>query len=225
MIPTARDMANAIWGNSQKLLDSEILNYQSEPAIQRLRSSLLKNSDKTEWEISVGRECGFVFNECTSDKGINFRPIVSVDKIATRIVEGNSHPFARLDISLDIACTDDINHARWHFDLANLNNHEIFQEGPKFHMQFGGHVPGRENFWLDRPRWAHAPMDLILLLEVVAANFFSDKWNKNLRNNSSWCEYVSQSEKLCLSYYVSKLQEVINNSSQTVLSEFWANSD
>ncbi|WP_348682369.1 hypothetical protein [Acidovorax soli] len=225
MIPTARDMADAIWGNSQKLLEAEILDSKSEPAVRRLRAALLKNGDKTDWEISIARESGFIFNECISDKEIIFRPIISVDKIATRIVEGDKHPFSRLDISLDIACIDDKNHARWHFDLANLKHHDVFQEGPKFHMQFGGHVPGRGNFWLDRPRWAHAPMDLILLLEVVAANFFYDKWNRYLRRNSSWCENVSQSERFCLSSYVANLQDIVNNSSQTVLSEFWANSD
>lgn len=221
MIPTAKEMAEAIWGNTQKLLEIGILDPKSAEAANRLRSKLISKGTSTDWEISVAREAGFIFQQCITDNAVIFQPVISVDRIATQA--SNLELFSCFDISLDITCAEGKNHARWHFDLANVVDEHRFQDGPKFHMQFGGNVPGRESFWLNRPRWIHAPMDLILLLEVVAANFFTDKWDSHLRQDPSWCENVSQSEKLCLSNYVQNLQRVVNNRSQTVLGEFWAN--
>lgn len=220
MIPSAREMADAIRANTAKLVEAEILDPISYGASGRLVTDLMRQNGPG-WKISVPRTDPFSFNLIMTEKGVVYRPVVSVDRIVTTSIEEGI--FSQLDISLQMSCLDNKNHARWHFDRANEHG-ESFQDGPLYHLQFGGHMPDQpEDFWLKPPRWAHAPMDLILLLEAVAANFYTDKWTNKIRKDPTWCEYVSQSERMCLSGHIEKLQELLNVRSNTVLSGLWAN--
>lgn len=221
MIPTAEEMADAVWGNAKKLLDANILEESSRNVALRLRSFLKGKGSSRDWQINVPRDDGFIFRECITTSGIIYRPLVSVDGIVTN--SAGARPFSKLDVSLQLTCINDANFARWHFDMANLKSGNVYQHGPMFHMQFGGHIPNVPKFWIDKPRWAHAPMDLVLLLEAVAANFYTDEWNSELRQDSSWCEYISQSEAMCLSNYISELTKILSLRSKTVLGSFWAN--
>ncbi|WP_269792370.1 hypothetical protein [Stenotrophomonas sp. Iso1] len=223
MIPTAKQMAEAIRINTEKLVRAEILEVESMSAAQALASDLLRQEKLGDgWAITVDREYPFAFRTLITDGGIIFRPVVSVDRIVidSKLDEGFQH----LDIALQLACVENKYHARWHFDKANLKGKGQYQDGPLYHLQFGGHVPNQANdFWLKEPRWAHAPMDLILLLEAVAANFYTDEWTEKIRRDPTWCEYVSQSERMCLSVYLEKIQKFLNIRSDTVLSGLWAN--
>lgn len=221
MIPTAQDMADSIWAVTQRMLDAEILEESSRSAALKVKGSLLRQPKGQKWNISVPREEGFVFTARQSSSGVLYTPVVSVGGIATD--PSCAHQFSQLDIALQISCVDDERHARWHFDLANLQNDGIYQAGPLFHMQFGGNSPGYPGFWLDVPRWAHAPMDLVLLLEAVAANFYPDEWATHLREDPGWCEHVTQSERLCLTGYLQKMSHALSVSSKTVLGSLWAN--
>jgi hypothetical protein len=222
MIPTAEAMGDAIWANTLKLISAGILEGVSNGAAARLRTHLKSKRSNTAWDIRVPREDGFVFSEVINHDGTRYTPIVSVDGIVTD--PNNSQPFSQLDISLQLMSIDGNNHARWHFDMANKNKSGIYQHGPLFHMQFGGHMPDTEDFWIKLPRWAHAPMDLILLLESVAANFYTDAWHEHLREDASWCENVTQSEIYCFTQYIQQISKTVEVRSRTVLSSLWANS-
>lgn len=221
MIPSAKDMASAIWSNGEKLIQAGILDQSSYAALGRLRSELQQKGASTQWAISVPREEPFVFSRLKTPGQIEFHPVVSVDGIVTT-TQGD-HPFSKLDISLQMTCVDNAHHARWHFDMANQKADGTFQDGPLFHLQFGGRIPKVADFWLKPPRWAHAPMDLVMLLEAVAANFYTEKWTEALRQDPVWCENVSQSETMCLTTYMEKLREVLGTRSRTVLGSLWAN--
>lgn len=221
MIPTADAMGEAIWANTGKLIDAGILTGASYAAASRLHSHLKSKRSNRAWDIRVPRDDGFIFAEIQTPDGTPYTPVVSVDGIITD--PASARLFSKLDISLQLTSCDGTRHARWHFDMANSHGAGLYQHGPLFHMQFGGHVPGTENFWIKLPRWAHAPMDLVLLLEAVAANFYTDKWNAYLREDAGWCENVTQSEVLCLAQYVERIAQSVGVRSRTVLSSLWAN--
>ncbi len=220
MIPTAVDMANAVRTNAGKLVEHGILADSSWTAINALHADLCRQKKNVAWNLNVPREYAFQFNLVQNERKIQFRPIVSVKGIDTDPEDMNI--FKNLDISLQVSCIQSIHHARWHFDKANEMG-GVFQTGPLFHMQFGGHGSDQgEDFWLKEPRWAHAPMDLILLLEAVTANFFTEKWLTSVRGDPTWCAYVTKSERMCLSAYIEKVSKAIQISSDTVLSTLWA---
>lgn len=221
MIPTASDMAEAVRANASKLIEHEILAQSSWQAVNALYADLRRQKKADAWHLSVPREYAFQFNIVQNEKKIQFRPVVSVKGIHTD--PDDKSLFRSLDISLQVSCIKSEHHARWHFDKANQKN-GAFQAGPLFHMQFGGHGSEQgDDFWLKEPRWAHAPMDLILLLEAVTANFYTEKWITSVRSDPTWCAYVTSSEKLCLSAYIEKVNKAIQISSDTVLSALWAN--
>jgi hypothetical protein len=221
MIPTASDMADAIRANATKLINLKILSDSSWDAMNSLCAALKSRRRSNDWKISVEREFPFQFAIVENQAKIHFRPTISVKGIETD--PSDAGVFKNLDIALQISCVESRHHARWHFDKANLKD-GAYQAGPLFHLQFGGHGSGQgEDFWLKEPRWAHAPMDLILLLEAVTANFYTEKWTESVRSDPTWCEYVTQSERLCLSAYVEKISKSIQTSSDTVLSSLWAN--
>lgn len=220
MIPTVVDMAKAVRANAGKLVEHGILAESSWTAIDALYADLCRQKNSVAWNLNVPREYAFQFNLVQNERNIQFRPIVSVKGIDTDPEDKNI--FKNLDISLQVSCIQSIHHARWHFDKANQKD-GVFQTGPLFHMQFGGHGSNQgEDFWLKEPRWAHAPMDLILLLEAVTANFFTDKWLTSVRGDPTWCAHVTNSERLCLSAYIERVSNAIRISSDTVLSTLWA---
>ncbi len=91
---------------------------------------------------------------------------------------------------------------RWHFDLANPG-----QSGPKYHLQFGGNARSDELYWfpkiIDIPRFAHPPMDLILVCQMIAANFYRGDY-VSVCEDPIWKSCVFESQQhLLLGYYKS----------------------
>jgi hypothetical protein len=88
---------------------------------------------------------------------------------------------------------------RQHLELAS-NDGSSLQHGPVWHLQLGG-VPlkgvlGR----LEVPRWPSAPLDFMLLVDLVLFTFWFDHW-KELRRQASWRRWVKRSEVLVLGHY------------------------
>lgn len=109
---------------------------------------------------------------------------------------------------------------RCHFDLANQN-----QTGPKFHCQFGGNARSDEAFWfpeaLNIPRIQFPPMDLILLGQLVAANFFPDEY-KRFCKTPEWITIMRESQKsFWEDYYKSCSKEI--SSKNSLLEALWNN--
>ena len=107
---------------------------------------------------------------------------------------------------------------RIHFDLANAG-----QAGPRYHAQVGGNPRPEELSWfpkaLDVPRLLHAPVDLVLASEMVAATFYPNEY-EDIKREHSWkgSRRVSQ-EHLLDGYFEKALSAVRSNNS--VLDTLW----
>ncbi len=223
MIPSAEEMANIVWGVGEILHSSEIIDDHALSVFSKLKSDLNRQKGKTSWSINVDRGHPITFSQCLDDKGES----IIVPKIISDYVvlkdSGGYPPFDVLDIALEIEYDDGRPLTRWHIDKANKQA-DRFQEGPLFHVQMGGHHHNNrgEDLPIKRPRWNHPPLDIVLFCELVAANFFPEKWQQ-INNDPAWCDHISQCQKYCYTGYIDKLQQALNTSSKTILGQFWAN--
>jgi hypothetical protein len=221
--PTATGMAAIVRDVGLKLYEAGIV-LDMGPFI-RLHSQLKKRGNVREWQYEIDRGSPIEFGQAHDDRGnpLPVKLVLSVKGVEVKDCDDDTPPFLSLDLALEIRKEDFTPYARWHIDQANLINGS-YQRGPLFHIQFGGHHhDAREaDFDLKVPRWNHPPMDLILLCETVAANFFYDQWKTHLRDDPTWCDLISQCEKFCLTAYLKKIASVVNVSSSTVLKEMWA---
>lgn len=107
---------------------------------------------------------------------------------------------------------------RFHFDLADSS-----QDGPLFHLQVGGTTQEDEKCWLHPqiciPRLAHPPMDLVLAVEIVVANFLLDA--RRELNDPAWrmLQLRSQAE-IQAGYYQNCMRAV--DDEKSLLSQLWA---
>ncbi len=113
---------------------------------------------------------------------------------------------------------------RCHFDMANTN-----QPGPENHLQVGGNGELDEQCWFPTsikiPRFAHPPMDLLLVCQMVAANFFPDLY-QGVKESPGWRSRVKESEQLVWKEYYDRCQNYLNDNSKkqtTFLDSFWKN--
>jgi hypothetical protein len=107
---------------------------------------------------------------------------------------------------------------RLHFDLAHAG-----QTGPTHHLQIGGDEQEDEHGWfpnaIEIPRLCHPPFELVLLCQVVLANFFPDRY-RELRNDPEWKQAVKSMESHVLkSYYEGSLRAIEN--SEAWLDQLW----
>lgn len=70
--------------------------------------------------------------------------------------------------------------SRFHFDRVDHSQGKSKEYHPEFHMQIGGVSNDYEICWhpksFDIPRIAHHPMELLLTCQLVAINFFPEKY-------------------------------------------------
>ncbi len=91
---------------------------------------------------------------------------------------------------------------RCHFDRADQNPK---QAGPEYHLQFGGKPEADELGWLPEiislPRIVHPPFDLILICELIAANFYLKEYEE-IRRETTWKSILHQSQmNMLVGYY------------------------
>lgn len=215
---TAEAAGKALRVIGDKLHDAGIATAEGKQVLTEESFRISKLKAGTSWTsaIPLGRPVSF---ERIADKnGATVNIALSADRIAVDQNDDQRPPFAGLDIA--IALTDAVGEpvCRWHLDRANAG-----QAGPLFHLQIGGHLPGFRDRELPiaEPRWCHPPMELGLLCEVIAANFFTDAWATKLRDDPAWCNAVQTLQRLCYSAYVKRLAESLAVSSSTALTRMW----
>lgn len=105
--------------------------------------------------------------------------------------------------------------ARFHFEEAVLDTPE-----PPYHMHIGGLAKANEFCWLhpkiDVPRFPFPPMDLVLMCELVGANFYPQTYRK-IRNDSTWKGCILKSQDALLRRYFEDCCKDIGNH-QTIFS-------
>lgn len=133
--------------------------------------------------------------------GVAFRPQWDADSLRAPIQDGPGRVILRI-----------------HFDLANPG-----QNGPVYHAQIGGHGQEKELCWfpeeLSLPRLMHAPMDLILAVELIFANFFPEEYQR-IRKEPAWRKAVQDSQGHLLESYFRACSAAINKGT-SVLEEQW----
>jgi hypothetical protein len=102
------------------------------------------------------------------DEGLWYRSELDSEALGQRIREGTQRRVM----------------VRFHFDFANPE-----QQGPGFHLQLGGKQHGEEACWhpetLDVPRFAHHPMNLLMVCEFVARTFYVDDYQE-IAKDPTW---------------------------------------
>ncbi len=217
-------MANAILGLSRALHDKGLCKTQN--AFSTLATHLKSPSQAdTRWcyEVSPSSPIEFspIFNKTVNAE---IRPKLSAS-VSVRATDTGGICFDKMDIALDVFGGDGRVLIRHHVDLATFKpDKKEFQPGPLFHLQFGGHTPKQSRDFevpIKEPRWPCFPMDLILVCELVVANFYPEKWI-GLQRERNWREAVIASQKFCISPFLNSMTEIIGDTKRTVLDHLWA---
>ncbi|MAN65539.1 MULTISPECIES: hypothetical protein [Hyphomonas] len=198
------------------LLNTRILTPEGFAALSEAADKLQSKTELA-WDYSIPIQNPVSFLPCVDRQGRKFIPKIGVKEISV-VTPANSEaiPFKKWDIALTLEFEDESVHCpRWHFDMANLD-----QPGPITHLQYGGYKHAPHNHLdssVQQPRWFTPPMDVILLCEVVAANFFQEIWIQSLRQERRWLALIHQSQKICYPHYLAQLSKSIGVSGANVL--------
>jgi len=108
--------------------------------------------------------------------------------------------------------------SRFHFDKANQS-----QQGPEYHLQFGGNPKGYELCWhpssVNIPRFLYHPMDLFLTCQLIAANFFRDDYLE-IKEKSEWRGALALCQKHLLVNHYRKCLKILEEG-ESLLDGFW----
>jgi len=225
-IPTAQEMAKALNYLYTRLGELGLIDYSQSNGILEAASRLRGVGSGKAWHYRIERSKPLVLTPVSSARlNADISPIVFIDiEVDEALLEEKRFPFKTLNLTLEI-----INKSngrliyRSHIDLATHNEEGKYQAGPIFHLQFGGKSGAKESepdiFKLRRPRWLHPPMDLILMTEMLIANFYPEQWDK-LKKQGDWISLVTDSQKLCYKPLFDIANENIEKDS--LLKSFWA---
>lgn len=105
--------------------------------------------------------------------------------------------------------------SRLHFDKANLNPNTGPGYHPEYHVQYGGISEEYELCWhpkkVNVPRLNHQPLELFLVCQMVAANFFPEIYRDQIREKAEWRQELIHYQNLILRGYYEKCLGAINN--------------
>lgn len=219
---TAGEMADAINTIANKMLSVGIITPEGYAALTEEGRRLNRTPKATSWQVEIHRDNAIIFTDTLDERAELIIPRISCKGISVEQVQHDCPPFASLDVALEIQDSLRNSLSRWHVDWANSTD-GVCQSGPLVHLQFGGHRPGQRDtdHPLKVPRWCHPPMDILLLCEMVAANFYEEQWEE-LREDQNWCKAIATGQKLCYSAYLRKMTEGLSISSKTLLHSMWA---
>lgn len=204
------------------LIEVGIAAPETSANVNEAATSLIRQGNKTAWTYQLDLARPIIFEPVEHPKHGFIHPRVGAH---VSVKEGkDAHPpFESLKLSLEITNNAGERVQRWHIDRANMAN-EKYQEGPLYHLQIGGHWRGGDRsleIELEEPRWCHPPLDVVLLSEVVAANFYPKEW-RFLHAKGTWCSLVQESQKLCYTDYMKRMSDHMNVGQSTALAEMWA---
>ncbi|MGA1841886.1 MAG: hypothetical protein ACMUIU_14800 [bacterium] len=182
-------------------------------------------SNKT-WRYSIEQSKPLILISVPNTRlNTHIYPKVFIDiEVDEALIDQKGFPLKTLKLTLEII--DESNRHlvhRSHIDLATCNDQGRYQEGPIFHLQFGGKSSEKTSetgfLKLREPRWLHPPMDIILISEMLIANFYPEKWNE-LKKQDAWIALVTDSQKLCYKPFFDIANE--NFLKNSLLKSFWA---
>ncbi len=108
---------------------------------------------------------------------------------------------------------------RFHFDMVNSS-----QSAPISHLQMGGVSEGTEYCWLhpkiEKPRFPHMPMDLILVCELLGMTFYEADYKK-IRKSGLWKGELQKSQDDILKDYFKGCLDAIENKKSVLIDYLW----
>lgn len=221
---SAKEMREVLRSIANILKQYSIITEAGFASLIGAADQLRKFRNESAWQLSIERETPIEFQVVENIYNETDPVSIVLCSEGINIDFDKRFPFIDLDICIVIRNLDEVPVSRWHFDLANKQDEELMQPGPLTHVQFGGHNPGFRHLDhpLKIPRWNHPPMDIVLLCEAVVSNFFPNKWDL-IREDSTWCEAISTSQRICYSAYLEKMIKTLGCRSTTILHEMDAN--
>jgi hypothetical protein len=142
-------------------------------------------------------------------------------------------PFIHAEQTINIIGRDKDNNkliCAWHFDrhISEEDDNEPLSPHPQYHFQHGGKSIERldddENYdfgsslFLEPPRFFHPPLNLILSLNFLIAQFYSERWKK-LKLNNDYRRLVKEEQKKYWTPYFSKLSSYLDTPKQHIEAE------
>lgn len=220
---TAIEMADALNTVATKLLNWHLIGSDGFSVLQKESLAIKKSGENLSWRLMIDRDTPVTFVQAKDKNGNAVIPRLVCKEIHVEQTQHECPPFQALDIAIEIESVEREPIARWHVDLANHDD-EGPQAGPLTHLQYGGHNAGSRHLDhpLKVPRWCHPPMEVILLCDVIAANFHTEIWEDGLSEDRAWCEAVAVAQRLCYSAYLRKMARGLSISSKTLLHSMWA---
>lgn len=223
-VVTAKEASSALSSISAALSEVGILDGTGISTLSRIVSELRGGGESLVWGYEVDRGVPIKFIETYDANSNPVAPSIVAEMVNVDQSEGKTMAFSALCAAIEFDhIYDDRPSPRWHLDLANQKPDGSWQPGPMTHLQYGGHLHQNRDLdcFLKAPRWCHPPMEVGLLCEIVAANFFEEQWLQ-LREMPSWNDAICRLQKLCLADYAQKLNSSLNQSSYSVLHSMWA---
>lgn len=219
---TANEAATALRNVATKLANANILTADGQGVLLEEAGRLTKKKKSVDWDLEIRADRPLQFCPAQDKNGDEISVSLSAAGIRVNQSDDDTSPFESLDAAIVVKAKSGQAIARWHIDRANVGSEA--QPGPLFHLQFGGHLPGSidPDPTLKVPRWSHPPLEIALLCEVVAANFFHKEWDENLRRDAGWCAAIHTFQRLCFEYYLKKMQDCCVNRGSTALGLMWA---
>lgn len=219
---TAKEAATALRNVADKLAHAGILMAEGQGYLYEEAGRLSKKGNVIDWDMGVPKDRPLRFKAAHDKNGEKISVYLSAEGIRVNQSDHSSSPFEALDAAIVVKDKSEKVIARWHIDRANVSDEA--QPGPLFHLQFGGHLPGSTDPdpVLKVPRWCHPPLEIALLCEVVAANFFHNEWDEKLRRDAGWCKAIHTFQRLCFDHYFAKMRSAVVSRDSTALGFMWA---
>ncbi|RKZ35424.1 MAG: hypothetical protein DRQ49_19440 [Gammaproteobacteria bacterium] len=224
-IPTAREMSSNLARLSNLLCQAELIQPYSKNYLDRVSGKLRKFGRSQSWQYTINVSAPIDFVAISTKKLGHIAPHVYINVAVKPPDTDDSSPFTKLNNTIEVIDLSNSDlQSRWHIDLANLKEDGIYQAGPLFHLQGGGHKPHadrKKELKVSIPRWASPPMELILTCEMIIANFYPEKW-KIIKRQQGWLELIKVAQQLCYPQYCQQIQDCLSGKPQSVLEALWA---
>src|ERR1039457_694705 len=153
-VPTAKEMADALRQTGRALYQKQII--ESGHIFEELaRITVAQGNLDFRWSYDISKSNPIVFKR-KHDQHLNksIQPQIYASICVQRSPIGGVC-FKRLDLALEVLDDEGNVLIKHHIDFANSPGNQ-FQEGPLFHLQFGGHTPGNSKIFevpIKEPRW------------------------------------------------------------------------
>jgi hypothetical protein len=217
-------MSSSLSQLSHLLYKHEMIEPKSLAHIEPVCVNLRKLGRVKSWEYTIEPTTPIYFIPIKGKKLPQIAPRIYFDVAVKPPKTDNQPPFSRLVTVIEV--WDVVNkelQSRWHIDLANRLEQNIYQAGPLFHLQGGGHQPQSDrtkDLKISLPRFPTPPIELILTCELIIANFYPVQW-ETLKKQRGWLELIQIAQRLCYAVYFQRVQNSLA-AQQSLLNALWA---